>query len=89
MKIKLFSKEIKETTKWAKESGDLNAYIEVSIIVNRHVFFTFCVNVMNKSFCYRNPIKAILKALESETVGMCKYDALKERVREIGRWSEL
>lgn len=89
MKIKLWSKSFNTTSAWAVKSGDINSYIEISLILSRHWIFCFSVEVMNKSFNYRNPFKALLKALESETIGMNKYDMLKERLRDKDMWREL
>lgn len=78
------------TKAWAVEPGDaVNAYIEMSVLMNRHVFFTFQVSVANKTFSSRNPFKVLLRALESETIGMAKYDALKEAVRDNDTWKYL
>lgn len=49
----------------------------------------FVINVMNVSFCYNNPITAIIMCIEYLCVKSSKYDALKERVQQIGKWKEL
>lgn len=85
----MYKRKFVETSAWAVTAGDLEAEIIISLIINRHVLFSFRAKVANKSFGSRNPIKAILRALESETIGMAKYDKIKERVRELGLWSKL
>ncbi len=89
MKINLYRMSAIETSAWAAKPDDLEVYIEINLHIGIHRGFFFSVNVMNKSFCSRNPFSALIMALESETVGMAKYDKLKERVREIGLWSKL
>ena len=89
MKYTLYRMSAVETTAWAAKPDDLEIYIEINLhaSLSRGVFFA--VNVVNKSFCSRNPFKALIMALESETVGMAKYDKLKERVRDLGLWRQL
>ncbi len=89
MKFNLYRMSALITSKWATKPDDLQIYIEINLHIGfEHVFF-FSVNVANKSFTSRNPVSALLAALESETVGMAKYDALKERVRDLDLWSKL
>jgi hypothetical protein len=89
MELKLISKRFVETSAWAVEERDLYASIDVRLIINWHVGFTFCVSVVNKSFCSKNPIAAMLAALESETIGMAKYDRIKENLRSRGMWKKI
>ena len=89
MKFKLYGVYFTEQTAWSASGDDLALYIEINLHASfkRGVFFA--VNVANKSFCSANPFKALIMALESETVGMGKYDKLKERVRDLGLWQKL
>ena len=90
MRIKLFAKKFEETTAWAHTSDDkVKGFIMFDLLVNKHVIFTFQAKVMNKTFSSRNPFKALLLALESESVGMAKYDSLKNRVRSKDLWRSL
>ena len=89
MIFKLISKSFIETSAWAEDGGDLHASIDVKLIINWHVGFTFCVSVANKSFCSKNPIAAMLAALESETIGMAKYDRIKNKLRSSGAWKKI
>ena len=73
----------------ATDKDNTEAYITFSLVVNRYWGFVFKTSVMNKSFCYRNPFKSLLVALESESTGMAKYDRLKERLRDSGKWGSL
>jgi hypothetical protein len=67
--------------------------IEPEITVQLHITcrdgIWFSVNVPNKSFCGRNIFKLFINALESQTVGMIKYDRLKEDCRSKGLWNKL
>jgi len=90
MRIKLFAKKFEEITAWAHYPEDtVKGFIMFDLLINRHVMFTFQVKVMNKTFSSRNPFKALLWALESETVGMAKYDLLKQKVRSKDLWRSL
>lgn len=90
MRIKLFAKKFEEMTAWAHYPEDkVKGFIMLDLLINKHVVFTFQVKVMNKTFSSRNPFKALLFALESESVGMAKYDSLKQRVRSKDLWKSL
>lgn len=89
MKFNLYRMSAIETSAWARKPDDLEIYIDINLHVSFRRGFFFAVNVVNKSFCSRNPFKALLRALESETVGMAKYDKLKERVRDLDLWRKL
>ena len=49
----------------------------------------FTVRAGNISACRRNPFKAFLRVLEHESIGMAKYDWLKEDTRSKGLWKQL
>lgn len=90
MRIKLFAKKFEFPKAWAHYPEDkVKGLIMFDLLINKHVIFTFQVFVINKSFSSRNPFRALLYALESETIGMAKYDALKERVRSKKMWELL
>ena len=89
MKINLYRMSFIETSAWSVKPDDLSCYIELNIFISlKHGIF-FSVAVANKVFSSRNPFKALLLALESETLGMAKYDKLKERVRDLDLWQKL
>jgi hypothetical protein len=85
--MRIFLRSFTFNTAWQLEEKQKHtAYIEI------HFFFKgmyFSVNVNNKGFTSRNIFTALLNALESETVGMQKYNTLKDRVRTIGAWQRL
>jgi hypothetical protein len=85
--MQLFARRFFFNAAWHTEkSQPLFAYVEI------HFHFRnlcFSVQVNNKGFCNRNIFIALIDALESETVGMQKYSALKDRVRTIGAWQKL
>ncbi len=89
MKFNLYRMSAIITSAWATNPDDLQIYIEINLHIGFEHGFFFSVSVANKSFTSRNPFSALLAALESETVGMAKYDALKERVRDLDLWSKL
>ena len=49
----------------------------------------FSVMAGNISSCERNIFKAIWRVLEHESIGMAKYDCLKEDTRSKGLWKKL
>jgi len=95
MKIKLYRKNFSCNSAWKVYQGDdqatndIQGFVEVSLLLNWTWIFCFSIEVNNKSFNYRNPFKALCLALESESVGMCKYQQLKERLRDKKLWQKL
>ena len=90
MEITLFKKKFKSIVAWAVDEDDsIKGYVYFKLYFTRHTFFHFSVGVANKSFSGKNPLDCFLRALESESVGMAKYDVLKDRVRKIGCWNQL
>lgn len=49
----------------------------------------FSVMAGNISSCEKNIFKAIWRVLEHESIGMAKYDCLKEDTRSKGLWKKL
>jgi hypothetical protein len=49
----------------------------------------FSVGVANMSSCYRNPFKAFIRTLEHESIGMAKYQQMKEDTRSCGLYKRL
>lgn len=91
MKILIMSKSFSSPLAWGtgKNGDDVEGYVKLELILSFPSIFHFVVKVPNKSFCYRNPFKALMLALESQCIGMAKYDRLKERVRAIKHWQDL
>lgn len=88
MKKTLFYKEWWFPASW--EPKELKTYIEMNVYFDLKEFLRFSVSVPNYTYCCRNPFKALLRVLEHESVGMQKYDHLKEDLRqsksyEVGR----
>ena len=68
-----------------KPEHKVKSYVEIKIgFTLKHGLF-FSVSVPNYSVSLNNPLKAILKALEHESIGMAKYEKLKEDIRYDGR----
>ena len=90
MKITLFAKKFESPKSWAYTDDDIvRGFIIFDLVINNHVGFMFSTKLVNKTFSNRNPFKSIFAALESETIGMGKYDALKERVKYKKLWGKL
>lgn len=49
----------------------------------------FVVEAGNFTYCDRSLFKAFCKCLEHESVGMMKYDRLKEDTQSKGLWNKL
>lgn len=82
MKKVLYYKEYESPVYWGyKPEHKVKSYIKIEMYFDFKEGLRFCITVPNISYCYRNPIKAILKALEHESIGMSKYNKLKEDIR--------
>ena len=62
----------------------VKSYIKVTMHFDFKDWLRFSIEVPNISWCYRNPIKGILRVLEHESIGMSKYNKLKEDIRSKG-----
>lgn len=82
----LIHKEYASPVFWGcDENPDgVKSYFELVIYFDFELGLRFRAGAPNVSYCNRNPFKAILRLLEHESIGMCKYDALKYRVRKQG-----
>lgn len=67
-----------------KPEHKINSYINITMYFDFKEGLRFCVEVPNTSYCYRNPFKAVLRALEHESIGMSKYQQLKDDIRSQG-----
>jgi len=86
MKKVLYEKYYESPTFWVCESGDnrkAKSRFRLTLYFDFKEGLRFTAEAPNVSFCKRNPIKAILRLLEHESIGMAKYDMLKDRVREV------
>jgi len=75
MRLKLYELLMVEKCEWGE---DIAPYIRVELVIDTRDWFFFVVSVADKSFCFRNPFTALLKALECETVAAAKYARLND-----------
>jgi hypothetical protein len=82
MKKVLYYKEYESPIFYGyKPEHKVKSYVKITMAFDFREGLRFCVSAPNVSWCYRNPIKALLKILEHESIGMAKYNRLKEDVR--------
>ena len=73
----LFKKEyISKTSKF--EGTQIKTYIEIQMHFDFREGLKYSVTVPNCSFCRRKLKDALIRALEHESIGMQKYNRLKE-----------
>lgn len=80
MKITLISREFDVKPAWEDGTDPCRSFVKIELILTLKGLPFFRVKVPDKSFNYLNPFTAIGAALESQTVGMVKYDRLKDRL---------
>jgi hypothetical protein len=86
----LYSKEYSAPIKYGYEPEHIvRSYVKFVMIFDFKKGLRFVVRVPNTSVCCRNPFKALLNMLEHESVGMAKYQRMKEDVRACGLYSKL
>lgn len=81
----LYEKEYQCHAFWSSDDAPVIAksYVKIELFFNFKKGLFFSVSVPNTSYCYSNLFKALFGALEHESIGMAKYNNLKDRVREI------
>lgn len=84
----LFSKVAESPLAWRSDKK-AKTHIEVVFYFDFKLGPRFRVNAGNVSCCNRNLIKAFCECLEHESIGMAKYDRLKEDTRAKGFWQKL
>ena len=84
----LFKKEAESPLAWRSDKK-AKICIEVIFFFDFKEGARFTVRAGNISACRRNPFKAFLRVLEHESIGMAKYDWLKEDTRSKGLWKQL
>ena len=84
----LFKKEAESPLAWRSDKK-AKICIEVIFFFDFKEGARFTVRAGNISACRRNPFKAFLRVLEHESIGMAKYDWLKEDTRRKGLWKQL
>ena len=84
----LFYKEAESPLAWR---GDRKAKTKIEAIMwfDFKEGLRFSVGAGNITSCERNIFKAIWRVLEHESIGMAKYDCLKEDTRSKGLWKKL
>lgn len=86
----LFHKEFTSPIKYGYNSEHV---VKTFIIIKMHFDFKlwlrFSVSVPNSSYCKRNIFKALIRALEHESIGMQKYEKMKSDVRSCGLYNRL
>lgn len=92
MKINLYYmcsySPLKWTSKTSKQT-ECSTYISIDLNIGiRHLPY-FTVSVPNKSFSGFNLIYLLIRALESESIGMQKYTSLKTTIQNQNFWTKL
>ena len=69
----------------SKPSNPVKSYFKLNMYFDFKEGLRFTAVAPNVSYCYRNPIKAVLRLLEHESIGMSKYNALKDRIDNLDK----
>ena len=86
----LFKKEYESPIAYGyKAEHKVKTYIEVIMWFDFKEGLRFSVGVANVSFCYKNPFKAFIRVLEHQSIGMQKYQQMKEDSRKAGVYKKL
>lgn len=85
----LLRKEYKSPVQYDCTNTDVESYVEICLHFDFKEGLRFSVSVPNMGYCSRNPFTAVLRVLEHESIGMAKYNRLKEDVRAKGFWKKL
>lgn len=72
-----------------KPEHRVKSYVKLEMYFDFKRGLRFSVTVPNCGFCYRNPLKAIYRALEHESIGMAKYNKMKDDIRACGLYKSL
>lgn len=91
MKTKtLYYREYTSPVAWGyKPEHQVKSYIRVQCHFTFRDGLWFTVTVPNVSYGDRNIFKALFRALEHESIGMSKYNKLKEDTRSCELWQNL
>lgn len=74
----IYENEYNCHSKWGSE---IKSYIKIEKIyslIEKQIYYI--VNVPNVSYTSRNLIKALYKTMEHESIGMSKYNSIKEKI---------
>jgi hypothetical protein len=63
--------------------------VEIKLHFNFKEGLWFSVSAPNIGYGGRNPFKVLLRVLEHESIGMAKYNKIKEDSRSCGLWKQL
>lgn len=89
MRIPLYHKTFSSPIAWGILEDDVVSYIYIEFCWHFGAMPFFHVEVPNKAFNSLNIFQALLRALESESIGMQKYGALKQQCRQKKIWHQL
>lgn len=81
----LFEKEY--ISKKSKMDKEIKTYIQIQIHFDFKEGVRFSVAVPNFATCNKSLKKALIRALEHESIGMQKYNCLKEICTVKGLWN--
>ena len=84
----LFSKNAESPLAW-RSDRKAKTRLEIVFYFDFKLGVRFRVNAGNISCCDKSLFKAFCKCLEHESIGMAKYDILKEDTRLKGLWKKL
>lgn len=79
-KFRLFKKFYKSNCNYGE--GQVESYVKICLYIGWEQIFFFCVSVPNYSVNRRNLFSAVLRVLEHESIGMSKYNRVKEILRK-------
>ena len=79
----IYRKEYASPTFWGV-GEKAQSYFELKVCFDFREGLRFTASAANVSYCRNNPFKAIFRLLEHESIGMAKYQMLKDRVRKAG-----
>ena len=72
-----------------KPEHKIKSYVKIQMHFDFKDWLRFSVTIPNMGVCRRNPFRALLRALEHESIGMAKYNRIKEDSRNLGLWQKL
>lgn len=90
--MKTFSKTLyyKEYTSPIAYTNDtVLSYVKIQVHFDFKEGLRFSASAPNIGYCDRSLFKAIFRVLEHESIGMSKYQRLKDDCRDKGLWKKL
>jgi hypothetical protein len=72
-----------------KPEHRVKSYVKIQVHFDFKEGLWFSVTVPNMACGNRNPFKALLRALEHESIGMAKYQRMKDDTRSCGLYQKL